>query len=160
MPKQSSRFARIVQWLLVVAVALLEVFRMFLCAGCRVQVLICRRCDRGNIYCSAECRNKCRTKYRREAQARYQRTKKGARNHAKRQCRYRARKKNVTDHGSHLSLQTTESPSPTLHEAPRCRFCGRVGSGFVRRGYVRTLKRRLHRDRQDTRGAHSPPLLR
>jgi hypothetical protein len=29
--------------------------RLFLCARCRAQVFICRRCDRGNRYCNADC---------------------------------------------------------------------------------------------------------
>ncbi|MDA9983435.1 hypothetical protein N9H39_12115 [Gammaproteobacteria bacterium] len=29
--------------------------RVYNCAGCRYQVVICRRCDRGNIYCGARC---------------------------------------------------------------------------------------------------------
>ena len=29
--------------------------RLFLCAGCRAQALICSCCDRGQIYCAADC---------------------------------------------------------------------------------------------------------
>ena len=29
--------------------------RLFLCARCRCQVLICSRCDRGQQYCGARC---------------------------------------------------------------------------------------------------------
>ena len=29
--------------------------RLFLCAGCRAQALICSCCDRGQIYCAGDC---------------------------------------------------------------------------------------------------------
>jgi hypothetical protein len=34
--------------------------RMFLCARCRSQVFICRRCDRGHIYCIGTCAQEAR----------------------------------------------------------------------------------------------------
>ena len=30
-------------------------YRLYNCRRCAVQVLICRDCDRGNIYCAGEC---------------------------------------------------------------------------------------------------------
>ncbi len=29
--------------------------RLFVCARCRAQVIVCRRCDRGQIYCDGDC---------------------------------------------------------------------------------------------------------
>ena len=46
--------------------------RLFLCAGCRLEVLICSRCDRGNIYCGKGCASEARRIAQRAAQRRYQ----------------------------------------------------------------------------------------
>ena len=54
--------------------------------------MICRRCDRGNRFCGASCSSPRRKKTLRRANARYQKTPRGARKHAARQARYRARK--------------------------------------------------------------------
>jgi hypothetical protein len=55
--------------------------RMFLCARCRSQVLVCRRCDRGQIYCVGTCAQEGRRDRQREARRRYQATPRG-RGHA------------------------------------------------------------------------------
>ena len=78
-----------------------ESHRFFLCARCRVQVRICSDCDRGNIYCLDECAGIRRGESLREAGCRYQQTPKGARNHARRQRDYVARRREkVTHQGS------------------------------------------------------------
>jgi hypothetical protein len=79
-------------------------FRMFNCSLCSAQVIMCRPCDRGNIYCSIECASKRRQGSQRRARSNYQRSQRGRQTHALRQARYRARmqssKTKVTDHGS------------------------------------------------------------
>jgi hypothetical protein len=65
--------------------------RLFLCARCRMQVLICSVCDRGQRYCSRDCSRISRRESRRAAGRRYQDSSKGRRNHAARQARYRRR---------------------------------------------------------------------
>ena len=61
--------------------------RLFLCVGCRVQVVLCSRCDRGNRYCSRACWRQKRDLARREAACRYQRSRGGRIRHAARsQC--------------------------------------------------------------------------
>ena len=78
-----------------------ESHRLFLCARCGRQVRICSDCDRGNFYCSEECAAIRRGASLREAGQRYQRTPKGARNHALRQGAYRVRlREEVTHQGS------------------------------------------------------------
>jgi len=57
--------------------------RMFLCARCRSQVFVCRRCDRGHIYCIGPCAQEARRDNQREARRRYQATPPG-RAHARR----------------------------------------------------------------------------
>ena len=74
--------------------------RLFLCAGCRLQVLICSCCDRGQIYCAEDCAQRARRRSLQCAGQRYQNGPPGRRRHAARQGRYRARGKKVTHQGS------------------------------------------------------------
>jgi hypothetical protein len=74
--------------------------RLFLCARCRAQVLICSCCDRGNIYCEQDCAQRSRREAQREAGRRYQSTRQGRRKHAERARAYRARQQKVTHQGS------------------------------------------------------------
>lgn len=73
--------------------------RLFLCAYCRAQVVICRRCDRGQRYCDG-CAKEVRRARMREAGRRYQKTRQGRLAHAERARRHRARHKKVTHQGS------------------------------------------------------------
>ena len=70
--------------------------RFFLCAGCRVQVLVCSYCDRGQIYCAGTCAPRARHESMRAAGRRYQDSHRGRRKHAERSRRYRARQNKVT----------------------------------------------------------------
>ena len=78
--------------------------RLFLCAGCRAQVLLCSRCDRGNRYCDRTCWRRVHDAARREAADRYQRSYRGRHAHAARTRRWRERRvecaQNVTHQGS------------------------------------------------------------
>ena len=65
--------------------------RLFLCAGCRVQVVLCSRCDRGNRYCSRTCWRQTHDLARREAACRYQHSRGGRLRHAARSQRWRQR---------------------------------------------------------------------
>jgi len=73
--------------------------RLFLCARCRVQVLICSACDHGQVYCAGGCSQLSRRASVREAGQRYQRSRKGRFVHAERSRRYRQRRQNVTHQG-------------------------------------------------------------
>lgn len=139
-------------------------FRFYNCARCKQQVRICRQCDRGQLYCSSECSNIRRRESLRAAQSRYQRSSQGARKHAARQRKYRSEQNKVTHQGS---LPTVDAaPSPQCQKASRniafsysslgyglskatgihypaacrCHFCGRVGSSFMRTGFMRTKR--------------------
>ena len=123
--------------------------RLFHCARCRTQVLICRRCDRGNIYCGSRCSQQSRRDSLREAARRYQRTRRGRFTHAERQRRYRQRPQKVTHQGSapiadHDSLspesrtairQSPGSP-PIPSQGLHCHFCRRPCSAFVRLDFL------------------------
>lgn len=68
-----------------------ESARLFLCAHCRMQVVLCSRCDRGNRYCGRVCRRHARDAARRETARRYQRSQRGRAAHAQRARRWRQR---------------------------------------------------------------------
>ena len=124
--------------------------RLFQCASCHVQVLICSPCDRGNIYCAGECSELVRRASGCEAGRRYRRTRKGRFASAESSRRYRDLQKKVTHQGS-----LTELPDALLRQdlavaivAPAacaipltsstqlCHFCGARCSEFVRRHYL------------------------
>ena len=65
--------------------------RLFLCVGCRMQVVLCSRCDGGNRYCSRACWRRKHDIFRREAACRYQRLRAGRVRHAARSHRWRER---------------------------------------------------------------------
>lgn len=56
--------------------------RFFLCGRCRLQVTICRSCDRGQRYCGQDCAHAARRESVREAGRRYQRSRRGRLAHA------------------------------------------------------------------------------
>lgn len=138
--------------------------RFFLCALCREQVLICSRCDRGQIYCAAGCRFEARRSRRRDAARRYQSSRPGRFKHAARSRRYRARHKIVTHHGSpapppdacvpevmateqddtpvRAGTAAMEAASPSLRRPGAtfgrcCHWCGQGCSPLVRRDHLR-----------------------
>lgn len=141
--------------------------RLFVCAHCRAQVIVCRRCDRGQIYCNGGCSQAARRASLREAAQRYQRSRRGRLAHAERMRRYRCRQKKVTHQGSAaqaadallpLTLTTpARAPAPAGASTPvpeHCHFCHCAYSGFVRLG---PLRRRVFRDVRTTdRTGHDP----
>ena len=115
--------------------------RLYNCARCHHQVVICSHCDRGNIYCSGHCATQSRLEKQQEAKGRYQSTAKGRQCHATRQQHYRQRKKQkVTYQGSiYLSPydllldepereKTVKKTMINLHLTDKsthyCHFCG------------------------------------
>jgi hypothetical protein len=118
--------------------------RYYNCINCQTQVVICSKCDHGNIYCGPICANEARTKNHRAANKKYQATTKGRRKHALRQKRYRERQKQkVTDEGSLLLPaydvlpREPNEPKPRQKENyPRCYFCGATVI-YLRHGFLR-----------------------
>ena len=148
--------------------------RLFLCARCRRQVLICSRCDRGQRYCGARCSGPARRESLRAAGRRYQHSRRGRHCHAERQRRYRrrwredARVHKVTHHGSacapcgaelaphQVAMHEANPPMPSKPATMRvraasgtstmhCHFCARPVSEFVRRQWRRPPVRRRTR---------------
>lgn len=119
--------------------------RLYNCARCQCQAVICSHCDRGNIYCNKQCAGITRKASLRAAGRRYQRTRRGRFKHAERQRRYRTKSKKVTHQGSQESVpndplpprsETTESVAVIEHEGIRCHFCARLCSAFLRQDFL------------------------
>lgn len=125
--------------------------RLFMCARCRAQVFICRRCDRGNRYCTADCARAARRESLSAAGHRYQCSRRGRMAHAARARRYRARSKFVTHHSSPAPaandvlqrdlIDATAAVAATMVVATpatsRCHCCGCPLPALVRTGFVR-----------------------
>lgn len=147
--------------------------RLFLCARCRKQVIIiCRRCDRGQIYCADGCAKLARSQSVREAGRRYQQSRQGRFKQAERLRRFRLHKQNVTHQGSG---STAENDLLTVNSAkvdktmvlprqsrqadtPQCHFCGAGCSEYVRNSFL--LRHRVPNivkvDRKGTKHDYSP----
>lgn len=122
--------------------------RLYHCARCHRQVVICRYCDRGNIYCARGCAEAARKEGLRAAGRRYQRSRQGRLRHAERQRRYRARRQKVTHQGSLSS--SSDDALFTGPERPAgngsmgsgsasgicCHFCRRECAPFLRRNFL------------------------
>jgi hypothetical protein len=131
--------------------------RLFSCARCHTQTVICSHCDRGQIYCGSECSIAARLQSKRAADKRYQLTPGGKMKHALRQRRYRERlNKIVTDHGSHSPtqnalLQPVKNEAKEMMESQddlskRCCFCKKSVSSWLRNGFLRHHATRSARD--------------
>lgn len=122
--------------------------RLFNCARCRTQVIICSDCDRNNIYCGKQCAKIARYQSLQAAGQRYQQSRHGQLKHADRQRRYRERQiEKVTHHSSSVlpsndllspgqNRQVACSMQPIIHGLC-CHFCKRLGIEFLRTGFLR-----------------------
>lgn len=148
--------------------------RRFLCVRCRAPVLVCSRCDRGQIYCAGGCAQEARACAQRAAGQRYQESFRGRLKHAARSARHRARQKIVTHQGSprqprddvvRLDAATAANKPATASSCGsvmrsqvtdpgswRCHWCGCRCSSLVRIGFLRRRWRSSSRDRK--RGEH------
>ncbi len=122
--------------------------RLYNCARCNRQVIICRACDRGHRYCGQSCSSSARQASLRAAGQRYQRSRRGRFVNAQRQRRYRSRRHKVTHQGS-----TDSSPDDSLCsesrvqavQGVRCHFCNCLCSLFIRLDFLRSPGPRLTR---------------
>lgn len=128
--------------------------RFFLCARCREQVVICRSCDRGQLYCSKTCSHSSRLEQQRQANIRYAKTRAGQLNNAKRQAHQRARVREqeacveeiVTDQGSApdevpdtLVRHPVSSGRKPLKQQPtdmHCNFCSQHCDPLLRSDFL------------------------
>jgi hypothetical protein len=134
--------------------------RLFLCGRCRCQVIICRRCDRGQVYCAGACSGQARRQSLREAGRRYERTLSGRQNRAERSRRHRARQQEiVTHHGSAsppagdllpggtaaIPCDDASPVEPARPAMPQCHWCGDPCLPQLRQGFLRRRERRRRR---------------
>ena len=96
--------------------------RLYSCALCRNQVVICSTCDRGNIYCSGKCSNYSRKKSQRESSSRYQQTPLGKLKHAARQLLYRLRQKEKVTHQGSLRSQGNALLKPVKNKVAKTNY--------------------------------------
>jgi len=146
--------------------------RFYLCQRCRIQVVICRRCDRGQIYCSDDCSKSARCEALRASGRRYQQSSKGRFKHAERNRRYRQRRNKVTHQGSTAPVQDDLlaanlvpdhdqhklKPLSACKSEVHCHFCGAICSKFVRRNFLHQhrVSNIVQLDRRGTEHDHSP----
>jgi hypothetical protein len=135
-----------------------ETARLYACNRCRIQVYICRSCDRGHSYCES-CAFIARKESVIAARIRYEHTYAGKLNNAARQKRYRKRKKaqqfnadleankKVTDQGSNNS-EICDLLSPAIRKseildnnAITCHFCRKKCSAFLRIDFLESTIR-------------------
>ena len=114
--------------------------RLFLCARCQAQVLVCSQCDRGHRYCANGCANITRRSRQREASNRYQQSRTGRHKHAARMHQWRKRRaasvKIVTHHGSQDTpadavLQDNESPPAISPDSQALSTCSPIAPDSI-----------------------------
>ncbi len=126
------------------------------CRQCGIYFAICRKCFRGEAYCSDSCRNKGYQRLHRDAQKRYREKKKGKQKHrqAERRRRWKLwennqkkeyninnRKKiakSLKQSKTHFVKEAVLKMKKRVGENTHCHFCGQEGiivKKFPRRGY-------------------------
>lgn len=140
--------------------------RLFLCAGCRAQALICSCCDRGQVYCAGDCAQRARRRKQDAAGRRYQTSHRGRLAHAERARRYRARCNKVTHQGSPqppsddlvsrgslaMASGAVFSDERLRRTGTHCHWCGRRCPDRVRHGFLRRRLRRPGPPRRERAG--------
>jgi hypothetical protein len=128
--------------------------RLYFCLLCYQNALVCRHCDRGQVYCSQSCSQTRRKENMKASSRRYQASFKGRASHARRQARYRARQNKVTHQGSSMNdndalLSPTENNSENEKleqpaNKPCCFFCGKSVPLLWRRSFIRHKRDSSH----------------
>ncbi len=126
--------------------------RLFQCACCHIQVILCSTCDRGNIYCLL-CAPLARRNSLRKAGKRYQDSRRGRAHHAARQKQYRQRQQQkVTHQGSTVTTYDdvlshapnepiAQTESGKLMPCIYCHGCGRPCDGYLRMDFIQRYLR-------------------
>ena len=125
------------------------------CRKCHKIFYVCRRCWRGQAYCSKDCRIAGSREAHRKAQKKYRETENGQKAHREAERRRRIRKiEKIVDDGTSTppttrykifsSYTQSDVKRHNLHfkalrdREKRCHYCGRAGvvvNKFPRRGY-------------------------
>lgn len=125
--------------------------RLYQCGRCHAQVIVCRRCDRGQRYCAKGCSQAARKESLQRAGKAYQATRIGRVNNAARQCRFRQRQKQKEEKVTHqrsfknllcdLLQNKPEGPEkaslqPGLSTILYCHHCGAECGHFLRSHFL------------------------
>jgi len=122
--------------------------RLYQCCRCHAQVIVCRRCDRGQRYCTGGCSKAARKESIKRAGRKYQGTRPGRINNAARQQRHRDRQQQKVTHHRSVAimlrdlLQTLPDPfkRAELPAKPgailRCHHCGTLCGPFLRSDFL------------------------
>ena len=126
--------------------------RLYHCCRCHAQVIVCRRCDRGQRYCTNGCRQDARVLSQKRASKKYQASRLGQLNNASRQKRFGQRQKQKVTH--HCSLKiTSHDVLPSKPSWPKkiqeyaqtcsllcCHHCGAVCEPFLRSDFLHSSR--------------------
>jgi hypothetical protein len=122
--------------------------RLYQCCRCHAQVIVCRRCDRGQRYCTDGCSQAARKESIKRAGGKYQATRPGRINNAARQQRYRERQQQKVTHHRSLAIMLRDLLQPLPDELKkvdmpvepgatvRCHHCGAVCDPFLRSDFL------------------------
>jgi hypothetical protein len=105
--------------------------RVFSCARCQVEVLVCIGCDRARRYCGSECSDQARRQAQHANGKRYQSSPAGSFAHARRSRRYRQRQRERLARQQPLptpSSSSSPTPTPTPTPTPPANSDASVGS--------------------------------
>jgi hypothetical protein len=159
--------------------------RLFVCARCHAEAVVCSVCDRGQRYCSSQCSAQARRESLLRAGRRYQSRPLGRLAHARRARAYRQRRaqppppprpalpappsspaKIVTHQGSQaldggdvLAVKLDVAQITGCEEPAqwRCCWCSRTGQSQARRGFLRHGRALQHVAYWNPRGTpHGP----
>jgi len=129
--------------------------RLYNCARCHQQVILCSHCDYGNIYCLDGCAQEARINSLREANKRYRDGRQGRQNGAQRQAKFRQRKRleessvplsepSPEEKVTHQGSEEEPSPAPIASESIEdcvgeyhCHCCGRPVAFHLRSRFIR-----------------------
>ncbi len=135
--------------------------RLYNCARCHQQVILCSYCDHGQIYCFDGCGREARILSLREANKRYRKSPLGRQNAARRQAVVRQRKrleesstpssepppeKKVTHQGSEEEPSSAPIASESIAGCVgeyQCHCCGRSVAFHLRSGFIRHQRNTL-----------------
>jgi len=137
--------------------------RIYHCHLCHSQVIICRRCDRGQRYCTKRCSQQAREVTRKRAIKKYQSSRQGRFKNAARQSRFRQRKKQKVTH--HCSIQiplhgvlinkaigsVKANKKAQISPILRCHHCNEICGPFLRHDFLQStrFKRPFRRNMTD-----------
>lgn len=129
--------------------------RLYHCLRCHRQVIVCRYCDRGQVYCLSGCAHRARQESLRRASRRYQGSRRGRFTNAARQQRFRTRQREKVTHQGSAVFSTSDllvrtRSRPVVGDGNKavltdsglcCHQCQRPCDPFLRQDFLRRSQR-------------------